>query len=229
MVKGTGKALVDDEGKEITAEKTFTPDTPNGEVEIVFEYDASLLAGETIVAFEKLYHNGIEVEAHEDIDDEGQTIRFPKIGTKALGGDGKKLLNPAKDTIIIDTVSYENFSEDGVKIKAVGKLVEKSTGKVITTVEKELTVKGDDTFDMEFTVDTRLFEGEKLVVYEYIYDEDDNLISEHEDIDDDDQTVTVKTSHPKTGDIPLIPVGLTFIFIGGIMVFINIRKKKTIR
>lgn len=46
---------------------------------MVFEFDSSLLAGETIVCFEKVYHNGIEVACHEDLSDEDQSTFILKL------------------------------------------------------------------------------------------------------------------------------------------------------
>lgn len=226
MVKGTKKPLMDDEGNPITATKTFTPEEPDGKVDIVFTYDASLLRGETVVAFEKLFHEGIEVEAHEDIDDEGQTIRFPKIGTRAANFiTGEKTIEPDEKSVIVDTIDYSNFPEYGADVKVIGKVVVKSTEEVVAENSKEYEVKDSGDIEMQFELDTRKYEGEKLVVFEYVYDSDDHLIAIHEDLDDDGQTVTVLTTHPKTGDIPMIPIGLSLLLAGAGIIFIGLRKK----
>ena len=85
MVKETGEALLDADGNPITASTTFTPEKPEGSVDVVFEFDADLLAGKKLVAFEKLYRNQIEITVHEDIDDEDQTVEVvpPEVGTTA--------------------------------------------------------------------------------------------------------------------------------------------------
>lgn len=77
MNKETGKALVID-GKEVTAEKTFTPDKADGTVEVKFAFDSRGLEGKTLVVFEDLYHNDIKVTAHADIKDNAQTVSYPK-------------------------------------------------------------------------------------------------------------------------------------------------------
>ena len=69
MVKGTGMPLLDKNGNKITAKTTFVAQTSNGTVDMVFEFDSSLLAGETIVCFEKIIHNGFEIASHEDLRD----------------------------------------------------------------------------------------------------------------------------------------------------------------
>ena len=84
MDRSTEKPLLVN-GKQVTAEKTFTPEKATGAVDVVFTFDASGLKGKQIVVFEKLYVDETEVAAHEDIKDKGQTIQFPdsKISTTA--------------------------------------------------------------------------------------------------------------------------------------------------
>ena len=62
-------------GKEITSEVTFVPEKPNGKVVVSFTFDASGITQTTeLVVFETLYLDGIEIAAHADIEDEGQTV-----------------------------------------------------------------------------------------------------------------------------------------------------------
>ena len=81
--KSTGETLKDAAGKEITASTTFTPDKPEGSVDVTFEFDGSKLAGKTAVAFETLSRDGIEIAVHADVEDEAQTV---------------ELVTPEKDT-----------------------------------------------------------------------------------------------------------------------------------
>ena len=54
MVKSTGEALEDADGKPVTATAEFTPDKPSGTVDVTFEFDASSLnEGDSLVAFEE--------------------------------------------------------------------------------------------------------------------------------------------------------------------------------
>ena len=76
MNKATNDKLLID-GKEITAEATFTPKATTGEVEMMFTFDARELTAETeVVVFETLYRDGIEIAVHADIEDEGQTVKI---------------------------------------------------------------------------------------------------------------------------------------------------------
>ena len=66
------------------------------------------------MAFETLSHDGVEVAAHADISDEGQTVMVenpkPAIGTTATDGtDGDKTVIADMEAIIVDTVEYANL------------------------------------------------------------------------------------------------------------------------
>ena len=74
MDKSTGKQFLVD-GKEVSSEVTFTPETADGEVTVSFTFDGSVITKETeIVAFETLYREGTEIAVHADIEDENQTV-----------------------------------------------------------------------------------------------------------------------------------------------------------
>lgn len=73
MDKATGGPLLVD-GKEVTATKTFTPDSAQGCEDIEFTFNATEQFDKTLVVFEDLHREGKLVAAHADINDEGQTI-----------------------------------------------------------------------------------------------------------------------------------------------------------
>ena len=79
--------LSDASGNKVTATKTFTPDTPDGYVDVEFTFDASGLAGRKVVAFEDLSTAGITIATHADITDEGQTVTVetPETGSPQGG------------------------------------------------------------------------------------------------------------------------------------------------
>ena len=80
MDKATNQPLLVDDA-EVTAEVEFTPESADGTVELTYTLDASTLAGTTIVVFETLYSDGVEIAAHADINDEAQSITInPKGG-----------------------------------------------------------------------------------------------------------------------------------------------------
>ena len=48
-------------------------------MELEFTFDGSALGGKEIVVFEKLYFQGREAAAHEDLKDEAQTVKITKL------------------------------------------------------------------------------------------------------------------------------------------------------
>ncbi|MCM1273688.1 MAG: VaFE repeat-containing surface-anchored protein, partial [Clostridium sp.] len=77
MDKATGEPFITADGEQVTAEKTFTAETADGFIELEFTFNGSELEGKSVVVFERIYHEGIEVGSHADLEDEGQTIHFP--------------------------------------------------------------------------------------------------------------------------------------------------------
>uniref|UniRef100_UPI003FEF1A95 SpaA isopeptide-forming pilin-related protein n=1 Tax=Ruminococcus sp. TaxID=41978 RepID=UPI003FEF1A95 len=74
MDKATGKPFKV-KGKEITSTVKFVPDKADGKVEVTFTFDGSAIKKDTeLVVFETLYRDGVELTAHADIDDKGQTV-----------------------------------------------------------------------------------------------------------------------------------------------------------
>ena len=200
MVKSTGEALLDADGNAITATKTFQPRQKAGKVELEFTFDSSLLAGEDIVAFESLLSEGVEVAAHADIADEGQTVHFLDIHTTAADkSDGDKLVTGTEITVV-DEVTYEGLVP-GTEYELQATLIDSETGEPVVVkdglVEKQVT--GSATFNPEKADGAQLVElsfdgtdlgGKSLVVYEKLFAADVQLAS-HEDLTDEGQTVTV--------------------------------------
>lgn len=79
MEKASGAALTGDDGLPRVGMTTFTPETPNGTIDITVSLDTRELEGKSVVFFEKLTDESEAIIAvHEDIDDEGQTVTFPE-------------------------------------------------------------------------------------------------------------------------------------------------------
>lgn len=99
MDKETGKELLIQD-KQVTAEAEFTPDKPEGSIELTFTFDGSTLAGHDIVVFEKLYFvaGGAEMElaSHENIADKGQTVKLTEIPKEVPPTDTPKVSTPVK-------------------------------------------------------------------------------------------------------------------------------------
>ena len=211
MDKKTGEALKDADGKTVTASAEFTPEKADGTVDVTFEFDASLVEGKTIVAFEDVYENDVLVGVHADIDDEGQTVTYPKIGTTATdAADGDHEISTDASVKVIDTVAYENLTV-GKTYKVTGTLMDKKTGEALkdadgktVTASAEFTPEeADGTVDVTFEFDaSKLEDGIELVAFEQVADAEGNLVAAHEDIDDEGQTV--KVSAPVTNPVQAV-------------------------
>ena len=208
MDKATGKAFLLD-GEEITSEVTFTPDEPDGEIEVEFTFDARSIQEKTdLVVFEGLRSDGIELAVHADIEDVGQTVTIipPEIHTTATIG-GKKEATAAGTITIEDVVNYENLIP-GKEYTVFGELMDKSTGKSFLVDGKPVTAeatftpeKSSGEVKVEFTFDAAgISEKTDIVVFEAVYHEK-VLLAVHADIEDEGQTVTITPPEtPKTGD-----------------------------
>ena len=201
MDKATGKAFLDADGKEIKAETTFTPTQPTGTVTVEFVFNATVLHGKEVVAFETLYYEGIELATHAEINDEGQTVELknPEIGTKATA-DGKKEITADKITIT-DVVSYKDLTP-GKEYKLTGVLMNKATNDKLLIDGKEITAEATFTpkattgeVEMTFTFDARELTVEtEVVAFETLY-RDGIEIAVHADIEDEGQTVKILPLH----------------------------------
>lgn len=79
MDKETGSPIPGEDGLPLVGTTEFTPETPDGTIDVEMEINTSELAGHDIVFFEKLADIDENIIAtHEDIDDEGQTVSFPE-------------------------------------------------------------------------------------------------------------------------------------------------------
>lgn len=200
MVKSENALLLDADGNPVTASKTFKPMGPSGTVELEFAFDASLLAGETIVVFEDLLKDGKLVAVHADIDDEGQSVKVVRIGTTATSESGGKTVT-GDSAIIVDEVAYEGLTP-GETYKLIATLMDADTGEPVqrggdspdevVTAETEFTAgaaNGEASVTLE--CDVKELGGHKLVVFEELFGPDGGKVTEHKDLSDDGQTVTV--------------------------------------
>ena len=194
LMTSAGNALMVN-GKTITASTEFVPITPDGTVDVIFTFDASVVAPKTVVAFETLTYNKIQIAVHADIEDKDQTVYIPKVRTTAIADDTKDHVTEAKKEVtIVDTVSYEGLEVDR-EYTVKGVLMNKATGKVITvngkevTAESTFTVKAQKgTVDVTFKFDGSALEDTMIVVFETLYTEGKE-VGIHAEIGDEAQTV----------------------------------------
>lgn len=199
MDKATGEPLMID-GEPVTASKEFRAATGSGSVLVEFTFDATGLAGKSVVVFESLEYVGKEIAVHADIENEGQTVSFmtPAIGTSAAGPDGEKVLDIDAKVTLVDTVSYENL-KPGKTYTLKGILMDKATGKPLLIGGKQITAEANfmpetssGSATVTFIFDSSGLAGKSIVVFESL-SIGGKEIAAHADIKDEGQTVTFKT------------------------------------
>lgn len=193
--RDTGEAAVDADGKEITAEKTFTPKKTSGSVEVEFTFDGSMLKEKTVVIGEELWQEDIRLALHCDLEDDDQTIYFPSVGTTALDQDTGLHMSLADETVtVVDSVKYEGLLA-GKEYRLNGTLFNQETGEPVKVNGKEITAektfvpeKSSGTVEVEFVFDGRELAGKTTVIGEELFYKN-HKIAAHCDLKDADQTI----------------------------------------
>ena len=190
-------------GKTVTAEKTFTAEESHGSVTVDFSFDSYDLAGKTLVVYETLTDaKGAKLAEHKDKDDVSQqvTVLTPKLSTSAVDdADNGKSVTAEGDVTVTDYVRYTGLTA-GQTYTLSGTLMDKSTKKAFVDADgNPVTATTGFTADAESGIATATFTfdasgiktGTKLVAFETI-STNGIEIAVHKDINDIDQTVTVK-------------------------------------
>ena len=190
-------------GKTVTAEKTFTAEESHGSVTVDFSFDSYDLAGKTLVVYETLADaKGAKLAEHKDKDDVSQqvTVLTPKLSTSAVSeADNSKSVTAEGDATVTDYVRYTGLTA-GQTYTLTGTLMDKSTKKAFVnadgnpvTATAEFTAEAESgTATVTFTFDASgIKTGTKLVAFETL-STNGIEIADHKDINDIDQTVTVK-------------------------------------
>lgn len=141
-----------------------------------------------------------EVMASEaDYNNEDQTVKVVKIGTKASGLEGSKEIALDKTITVKDICHYKGLTP-GEKYRMVGVLYDKKTGLPYEVNDEQVTAykeftcdkeEGDIEMLFEFTV-TEAIKRKEFVVFEYLYYDDSDIeLAIHADIESEDQTVVI--------------------------------------
>ena len=222
MDRATKKAVVDADGKKVTSTVKFTTPaaaegekTVSGEVEVVFEFNASSLKNHTVVAFEKMWRNDLDTDVlmwqHEDYNDKAQTVHFPEGKTTIKDNDtGNHITSEVlKEITLVDHVYYSNLLP-GKEYTVNGTLMDKETGKPLvdkdgkkvtasTTFTAPAAEDGKDTVSGAVDVTFKFkggdyLAGKTLVAFETCqYKGKDVFV--HEEIEDAPQTTYVPDGH----------------------------------
>ena len=226
-------------GNNVTAEAEFVAKEATGKVDVVFTFDASLLAGRTIVMFEDVYYENNLIATHADITDEAQTLYVPKIGTTAIDGERKDHNSTADSSVtIVDSVAYQNLVQ-GQTYRVTGKLMDKATGKALVIDGKEVTAVTEFTaagtegvVDVTFRFNGKGMTGKQLVVFEQldvVTADGAYAIASHNDINDAAQTITmIAPPKPKTGDYMSVVMYVLAGIAGVMAVICSFLRKKAV-
>ena len=226
-------------GNNVTAEAEFVAKEATGKVDVVFTFDASLLAGRTIVMFENVYYENNLIATHADITDKAQTLYVPKIGTTAIDGERKDHNSTADSSVtIVDSVAYQNLVQ-GQTYRVTGKLMDKATGKALVIDGKEVTAVTEFTaagtegvVDVTFRFNGKGMTGKQLVVFEQldvVTADGAYAIASHNDINDAAQTITmIAPPKPKTGDYMSVVMYVLAGIAGVMAVICSFFRKKAV-
>ena len=196
--KATGKTVVDGKGKEVTAEMEFKAAGSSGTLDMTYKFDASNMAGKTLVCFESIYYKDILVMEHTDINDKAQTVYLPTGKTTVLDNKTEQHITLAeKNAEIKDYLTYTGLIT-GKDYTSVGTLYDADTeepvkdaeGNLITSAVKFTAEKDSGVVEIPFKFDADVLAGHKVVVFEDVYFEDRKVIIHH-DINDTDQTIWI--------------------------------------
>jgi len=192
-VKETGELLLDEKGIPVQAEAEFVAEKADGNIELMFVLDGSVLEGKTVAVFEKIMYEGKTVFVHADLTDEEQSVHIPKIGTTARDQNGTRMSLAAEMIQIIDTVSYENLIPD-MEYLLEGVVIDKQTGETLAGMEPVSTSfipeTASGTVEVAFDLVGADLAGKTLVIFEKLYLNEQEIAS-HEDLNDEGQTIHV--------------------------------------
>lgn len=230
--------LKDANGNLITATVKFQAKTTDGSVKVEVKYDASLLAGETVTAFETIRTKGYEVCGHTEITDEGQQIHYPELKTSAKNSkDNSQHVKEGEVAKIVDTVNYSKL-DSSVAYKVVTEAWDYNTQQIVVSdgnkVRKVTELHVDSkkpengSFDVSMSFKTDGLGKHKVVIFEYVYDNKGNLISKEADFDAESQTIYIDKTPNKTGDRTAMFLSILagMLGLGVVTLFVTRRKKK---
>ena len=204
------------DGNVIKTITTFTPTSPDGEIEVSVKFDPSKYAGKKLVAFEDAYKDGLLVGHHADITDKSQTVTVSMdvelTVVKADKNDTNKFLKGAEFTV---------FNQDGTVAKT-------KDGKDAIGVTDE---NGKVAFKLEYDQDNQMYVKETKAPEGYtLSDEKFNIERTNKDVlGVDNVSITVLDDKvPPTGVVSHLAlyavVGV--VALGGLYIVLSKKKEE---
>lgn len=175
MDKETKKVFLDAQGKEVSKKVKFTPTARKGYVDITVTFDGSHINKDLdLVAFEDMSRNGIILTSEHNFENESQTVKVKKlkVGTTVKVEGNKTYVQGTYK--FKDTVGYEGLAKGetefvGYLANAITKeLLKDANGNVYKGVTIVNITEENGEVDVEFTIDTDLHPGVKVVVLEEV-------------------------------------------------------------
>ena len=186
-----------------------------GTVNMIFNFDASGLAGHELVVYETVKQNNQTIITHQDDSDANQTVNIVSIDTSATDAeDGDQFIEAGSDVTITDHVEY--YLKSGTNFQITGVLMDKTTKQPLLIdgdeVRKTVNVQPSANHgfvDITFDIDASELAGKEVVVFETA-SYGNTVVTSHQDIDDENQTVTIisisTTATDKSDDDKLLAV-----------------------
>ena len=176
---------------------TFTAESSEMTITLCFIVDSQDLAGTDAVVYEYLYNRGVLFAYHENIEDMGQTVSFPRIGTELTDINGEThFVHAAQEVILTDRVAYENLIP-GETYAIEGQLMDADTGEAILDDQGNAVIaqtgefipdEPDGEVEIIFTFEGTSLEGVTAVAFERLF-HGETEIAAHTDPEDAGQTV----------------------------------------
>lgn len=163
---GSVGTIADSEGNSVSARATFTPDEPDGTVELAYTFDATGLAGTRLVTREAILLDGVEVVRVGG----GQEVSIPSVEVSLADAESGLVETIAsQETDLVARVGYGNLPPaDEATIMC--DLVDARTGRVLldangNEVSARTTIEttSRDEVSLAFRADTRNVAGGGVV------------------------------------------------------------------
>ncbi|MCA5012991.1 MULTISPECIES: VaFE repeat-containing surface-anchored protein [unclassified Enterococcus] len=189
--------IVDQETGEVleTLQGSFVPPAYEGFYVVKTTVDGNKYRGKKLVFYEYIYDtvSKKEVAKHEDINDEGQSIKVndPKITTKAQGEDGRQQFNPLTKVPVKETASFTDLVVGHKYTTTVQAYRLNDNTPYDDALETKTFIATSPTMEVtfDFILDGKDLQGNGLVFTEKLFYENEE-VANHEDLENEDQTVS---------------------------------------
>lgn len=207
MNKDTNQPLHDKNGRNITSQTVFTPTMRTGEVNVNFSFEMEANTAFSTVVFEKIKLNDNVVALHENINDEQQTVVYPKLLTLAKDiNTNMSSGNPEKDRIAIkDRVDYTNLIPNKeYEIRGMLYILDENNAKIkipnSEAIRKFIPSTSNGNTEMIFNISSVNIKGNRILVAESIWS-GDKMISNHDDTAFTEQIISYPSVKTEALDI----------------------------